>query len=83
MTTLSNEWHFWKDNPPPRGTVVLACWSLSEEWERFRTCKRGCCVHDGLSSLVLPNFWKATEDQTSPLRNEGSPIDWGLFELYD
>ena len=70
---MSVDWHYWHDDPPPRNTIVLATYSLSEPWRRTRTCKHGCCVDQGFGSMVLPNFWKHTDDQTSPLHLETKP----------
>jgi len=54
----------WYVEPPPRDAIVLYKYSLDDEWQRCKTCKRGCCMDAGMGSQVLPNFWKETEDQT-------------------
>lgn len=62
--------NIWRENPPPRETVVMAKYALtagqrgewSATWQLVKTCKRGCCVHpypsDGMGSLLLPKYWR-------------------------
>lgn len=74
------DWHYWKDNPPPRSVIVLATMSLSKPWERVRTCRNGCCTFDGWGTHVNYNFWKPTDDQDSPLQFSHVP---SFDEMFD
>lgn len=62
-------WTNWRSVPPPPSTIVLARWdeNVEERPKRVKTCKHGCCVDAGFGSLILPRWWAATDDQTSPL----------------
>lgn len=76
--------HIWRDDPPPRSTFVWARYRLAEKWHLVKTCRRGCCVYDGMGTLILPRFWReATEveaAQEQAVWNAMKPID--LTELY-
>lgn len=59
--------NIWRENPPPRETVIMVKWALtgdtwSAQWQRVKTCKRGCCVraepNDGMGSFVQPKYWR-------------------------
>lgn len=59
--------NIWRENPPPRDTVVMAKYALTgdkwvAQWQLVRTCKRGCCVYavpsDGMGSMILPKYWR-------------------------
>ena len=59
--------NIWKENPPPRDTVVMARWALTGDehqtrWFPVRTCKRGCCMYDlpapSYGPLINAKYWR-------------------------
>jgi len=71
--------HIWKDDPPPRDTLVMARYrlaSMDEKWQLVRTCKRGCCVfpepNDGMGSQILPKYWREFVPDQSPPQHDSS-----------
>lgn len=59
--------HIWRDDPPPRSTIVWAKYKLiGDNWQLARTCKRGCCVSMGYGSMILPKYWREpTSDEAA------------------
>lgn len=55
-------WTFWKDEPPPRTSFVVAKYEFSGPEELVKTCRRGCCVNAGFGPMRLPKFWRAPTD---------------------
>jgi hypothetical protein len=60
-------WTRWASSPPPRNTFVIAQYERDGKELRVQTCKRGCCVDAGTGCMFLPDWWRATDDQGSPL----------------
>lgn len=65
---IMSAFNIWRDNPPPRETIVWARYALTAgargewaaTWQLVKTCKRGCCVNtypSGMGSL-LPKYWR-------------------------
>jgi hypothetical protein len=73
--------NIWKENPPPRETLVMGRYALTgtghaTRWALYRTCKRGCCVfpapNDGMGSMVLPKYWREpTANEIAAARQKG------------
>ena len=59
----------WSETPPPKKTLVRAQYENDPEstWQLLMTCPHGCCVHDGIHSMVLPTFWKEATDEDKTL----------------
>lgn len=55
------QWNDWKTNPPPKRHWIAARYSHMDidKCVVVKTCRRGCCVLDGGSGLVLrlPPEW--------------------------
>lgn len=74
----------WAEKQPPREHFVMASYGVMEAPRLFRTCRRGCCVDDGICGpMVLPRYWRDATESERAMWPTGRPSKIDVTAFYD